>query len=148
MKWRQFRPNISCNQPLFCFREKLHELNNELLRKNALIDEMEPKYAASCESTNVKYLTSVDLHSLLLLVFAVIPPSLLELRRRNVITTLCQWKPHQTGDVGRKNPIICGQIGIIFFKMTKCSFGLGGGCTFQLLTLKFCCTCIEVFYSL
>ncbi|XP_037548144.1 protein Hook homolog 3 [Nematolebias whitei] len=29
--------------------EKLHELNNELLRKNALIDEMEPKYAASSQ---------------------------------------------------------------------------------------------------
>lgn len=34
---------------LFCFREKLRELNNELLKKNAFIDEMEPKYNASCK---------------------------------------------------------------------------------------------------
>lgn len=83
--------HIAYNQTIFCFREKLHELNNELLRKNALIDEMEPKYAASCESsTNVEYLKSVDLHVLLLLVFAVIPPSLLELSTRNTITALDQ----------------------------------------------------------
>ncbi|MEQ2174488.1 hypothetical protein GOODEAATRI_008507 [Goodea atripinnis] len=30
-------------------REKLQELNNELLKKNAIIDEMEPKYNTSCE---------------------------------------------------------------------------------------------------
>lgn len=30
-------------------REKLRELNNELLKKNAFIDEMEPKYNTSCE---------------------------------------------------------------------------------------------------
>ena len=34
---------------LCCFREKLRELNNELLKKNAFIDEMEPKYSASCK---------------------------------------------------------------------------------------------------
>lgn len=37
----------------WCFvrfiREKLRELNNELLKKNSFIDEMEPKYNASCE---------------------------------------------------------------------------------------------------
>lgn len=30
-------------------REKLRELNNELLKKNAFIDDMEPKYNASSE---------------------------------------------------------------------------------------------------
>lgn len=34
---------------LFVIREKLRELNNELLKKNAFIDEMEPKYNASSE---------------------------------------------------------------------------------------------------
>lgn len=33
----------------FLIREKLQELNNELLKKNAFIDEMEPKYNTSCE---------------------------------------------------------------------------------------------------
>lgn len=34
---------------VFLIREKLQELNNELLKKNSYIDEMEPKYNASCE---------------------------------------------------------------------------------------------------
>uniref|UniRef100_A0A8C6LSP1 Protein Hook homolog 3 n=1 Tax=Nothobranchius furzeri TaxID=105023 RepID=A0A8C6LSP1_NOTFU len=33
----------------FVFREKLKEVNNELLKKNAIIDEMEPKYNASSQ---------------------------------------------------------------------------------------------------
>lgn len=34
-------------------REKLRELNNELLRKNAFIDDMEPKYNASSKCGGV-----------------------------------------------------------------------------------------------
>ena len=34
---------------MFFTREKIQELNNDLLKKNTFIDEMEPKYTASCE---------------------------------------------------------------------------------------------------
>lgn len=39
-------------------REKLRELNNELLKKNAFIDDMEPKYNASSEYRGALPLTS------------------------------------------------------------------------------------------
>lgn len=37
---------------MFSVREKLRELNSELLKKNSFIDEMEPKYTSSCEWLN------------------------------------------------------------------------------------------------
>lgn len=48
------RPNIKYefNTSVF-IREKLRELNNELLKKTSFIDEMEPKYSASSECGDV-----------------------------------------------------------------------------------------------
>uniref|UniRef100_A0A3Q2C6T4 Protein Hook homolog 3 n=1 Tax=Cyprinodon variegatus TaxID=28743 RepID=A0A3Q2C6T4_CYPVA len=41
--------DVSKQNALLCFEEKLQEVNNELLKKNAIIDELEPKCNASSQ---------------------------------------------------------------------------------------------------